>query len=82
MSVASDRALILDRPCSSCAHSVRHRGEHKCAKSLIDAHVSAESIRYHLSSVDDVATARRHGLLLSRLFLSCGREGRYWRSRS
>lgn len=81
MSAAAERALMLDRPCSTCEHGLRHRGERRCTRDLVRAGVSDDHIRLYLSSAEPCEQERQHGPLLARLFATCGREGRYWRSR-
>lgn len=81
MSAAAHRALLLDRPCSTCQHGIRHRGERRCTRDLVRAGVPPEQLRVYISSADTCASERRHGTLLSRLLFTCGLEGRHWSPR-
>lgn len=82
MSTNTERALVLDRPCATCQHGLRHRGARRCTRDLVRAGVSDAHIRLYLSSAESCEQERRHGPLLARLFFTCGREGRYWRARA
>lgn len=82
MSVAAERAMLLDRPCTTCSFRLRHLGRTRCIRDLVRAGVSDEHIRLYLSSAEHCEQQRKLGPLLARLMATCGREGRYWRSRS
>ena len=82
MSTNTERALVLDRPCATCQHGLRHRGARRCTRDLVRAGVPAEQLRLYISSADTCCAQRRHGPLLARVLFTCGREGRYWRART
>lgn len=80
MSITSDRALLIDRPCGTCAHRVRHLGNTCCARPLTRDSDPAH-LRLTLIDATTCDDERTPGRWLSLVTGMCGRRGRYWRAR-